>query len=232
MLDMKTNIEYKGARKMHKNKNIQKNVRRRLFRIVSAEFFQQVSKEDIIKYIDGLENYKNFKEGEFKNFKTKVKNLEDEQWKILISQHNTNIKQKIEMESLKTDSFNKLVSIIEKDNVLKYHNICFGINNFGIYGKNYFVIKIYLACGVYFVEGTLEEIVEQIKFELKENNVKIRVFCIACSSKRVSFMNQYCLCHDCGTVFDIDNNRIIEKYDIKDKDFWNAKFINFKAKNA
>jgi len=214
---------------MHKHKK--RNTRRRLSRILRSKFKQLINKEFVLEIIDELENC-TFKDVEFENFKKIVQDFDDEQWEIIVNQHNVNVnvKRKTDEGDKEKKAFNVLVSAIDQDEFLKYHNVDFGRTNFARWDDDCFEAKVYLTCGVYFVGGTVKEIVNQIKHELKDNNIKIRVFCLSCSSKKLSFMNQYCLCSDCGSISDLDENKVVEKYDIKDKEFWRVKFLTFTDK--
>jgi hypothetical protein len=156
-------------------------------------------------------------------FITLTENKPDDFWERLIQSVNTKIKEEIEIEKDEKLAYNKLIEMIEKDNFLKEHNI--GIADIAEVDKNYYVVKVYLVCGGYMLEGTLNEILSIIRSELKHCKVIIRSYCPFCTNKQLRYMDQAALCLSCGTAFEVDTGNILKQYPDHEKDFWGAKFM-------
>ncbi len=156
--------------------------------------------------------------GDFKNI---AQRLTEDQWPKLIQSANSKITQQMKKRLETEEAKNTLVSMIAKDNFLKHHNVA--ITELRRLDKDYYEVKVYLVCGAGFLEGSFKQIIRVIKETLRENDVNVRVLCLRCSSKNLRFSGPYCLCNDCGTLSDIDEDQIIKTYDEKDKSFWWAK---------
>ena len=114
----------------------------------------------------------------------------------------------------------KILNIISTDDFLKYHNITISeLVKFA----DCFAIKVYFICGVYMLEGTISELISDIRHILKEENVQIKIFCPACSSKQLKFASNYCLCNDCGSLSIPEEDKVVKQYKPEDKPFWWAK---------
>jgi len=181
-------------------------------------------KNDIYKNLN--HNHSSFIFGRFFNtddFKYITKNFSDEQWEILISQSNIKVERKQKECQKEKEALDKLLLKISEDNFLKYHNIT--VLELVMYDKKYFLTKISFICGTYFLEGNINEIISDIRAILKENKIDIKVFCPNCSSKRLRFIDEFCLCNDCGAFSSVDKNKVVKKYKLEDKTFWWAKVL-------
>jgi len=151
-------------------------------------------------------------------FKIATENFTDEQWQKLISFSNSKIGDKLKREQTEKGAMGRLLKLIAEDEFLKSYNV--SVVELCYYGDNEFVAKVYLICGGYFLEGTLEDIVELIRDALKENGVNIKAFCPSCSSKNLRFANEYCLCNDCGALSIVEEGKVVKRYKQEDKRFW------------
>ena len=182
------------------------------------------TKEDILDNLNP--NLKVFTFGEFFDsilFKKTTKNFTEQQWQKLIQSSNSKIGIKLKDQKREEIALNKLLELVEQDNFLKSQNI--SIVELVRYDKNYFGIKVYFICGAYFLEGSLKELVIQIREILKEENVSIRAFCPSCSGKNLRFADIYCLCNECGALSILEENKVVKQYKQEDKQFWWAKAL-------
>lgn len=159
---------------------------------------------------------------DFRYFKESTKNFTEDQWQILIAKSNTKITEKLKQKQKEQSALTNLRALIQQDDLLKLHNV--SIVEL-VKEDNYFVSKVYLISGAYFIEGTITEIFNQIRQIVKEEKIQVRIFCPACSSKELRFSGHFCLCNDCGSLSIPDQNKIVKKYKLKDKDFWWAKAL-------
>ena len=130
---------------------------------------------------------------------------------------------KLQKEKLSEEGLKKIRNVIDTDEFLKYHNI--SIVDWLMCDKGYCFIKVYFICGPYFLEGTIDEIIDDIRHILKENKVDIKIFCPSCSSKNLRFSGGFCLCNDCGSLSIPEDNRVVKQYKLEDKKFWWAKAL-------
>jgi len=157
------------------------------------------------------------------NFKNVTKNFNEEQWNILISQANKKIEIK-QNEKLKEEkALNNLLLEISKDEVLKNHNI--SIVELVLCGKKDYIIKVYFVCGAYFLEGNTKELLEQFHQIIKENKINLKIFCPNCSNKNLRFIEEFCLCNNCGAFSLPEENKVLKIYKKEDKSLWWAKVL-------
>jgi hypothetical protein len=147
-------------------------------------------------------------------FMKAIENFTDSQWKSLIQSINDRIRlrenqpfkvarkkarklareerakreeEKAKQTALKEEAAEEeLLKIISEDEYLKNHNIAI-VEIVNVFEDEY-VVKVYLICGGYFIEGTIKEIISTIRRELKKNKVTVRIFCPACSSKKFKIL--------------------------------------------
>jgi len=139
------------GRQMQRSKNKKRNTRRRLSRLLCSKFEQLINKEFVLEFIDELENW-TFQAGEFKNFKKRVLGFDDEQWEIVVNQHNVNVNVNFKR---KTDEGD--------DEFLKYHNVeLLGsrVSTLVVtrWDDDCFEAKVYLTRGYNLFEGSVKEI--------------------------------------------------------------------------
>ena len=156
-------------------------------------------------------------------FQAVTNDFTDQQWQILIEETNKKIAIKLKEEEKEEKMSNDLLLRISEDEILKYHNI--NVLEIGMIYKKSCAIKVSFVCGTYFLEGTIKELISDMRFILKDNNVDVRIFCPNCSSKQLRFMDDCCLCNDCGAFSSISENKVIKQYKLEDKQFWWAKVL-------
>ena len=210
----------------HQNK-INRRYQRRLATFISRQTDKILkTKEDILSVSNP--NYSTKVRGfriDMNYFCKHTTNFNEQQWQDLITYINNLTKNK-QIEKTRSnklavaakEAIVKINEIIKDDDFLKNHNIF--IAELVCEGSNYFIAKIYLICGSYFIDGDVNRIISIIRKELKSNKVNIRVFCPSCSSKELRFISHYCGCNDCGTLSDFEKNKVVKKYDVTKGNWW------------
>lgn len=147
-----------------------------------------------------------------------TKKFNDKQWQKLIQSSNDRIVRKYTSK----EALEKLQSAIDNDKYLSTQNI--SIVEL-VSQKEKCTIKVYFTCGVYYLEGNVNQLIDQIRRVAKQNDVKVTVPCPSCSSNNVRVAAKYCLCNDCGSFSDLEENEVIEQFQPEEKQFWWAKVV-------
>jgi len=175
------------------------------------DIFLKISPKHIVWGIFGLSMSLSF-------FKKITLDFTESQWQSLINRSNNKIVENKKIEEKEKFALDKLLDLISKDEILSRHNI--SVAEIARYDKNYFCVKVYFVCGAYMLEGSIKEIVIQMREIIKEENIDIKVFCFSCSSKNLKFISHYCGCNDCGTLSDLEGEKIVKKYDVTKGNWW------------
>ena len=190
---------------------------------VASQFTEEVTKETFLackpKHNYYWTNYPN----NWKDVLDVCKNRDDAWWNILLSTLNREIVQNVRKEAEENKAIEELRKMIQDDEFLRDYNI--GIRELVKYEKNYYIIKVYLASGAGFIEGSLKEICEQLADIIEDSDIEVETRCPICTKKEIRFSGNIGLCLICGTMYNVDTGEILKKYDESEKHLWVAKSL-------
>ena len=190
---------------------------------IASQFTEEVTKDTFLSYKPKTNyhwmNYPN----NWKEVLDVCKDRADDWWNILLTSLNKVINENVIREAEEDKAIDELRQMIQDDEFLCDYNI--GIRELAKYGKNYYIIKVYLASGAGFIEGSLRDICNQLTKIIKHSDIEIETRCPICTKREIRFSGNIGLCLICGTMYNVDSDEILKKYDESEKHLWVAKSL-------
>ena len=190
---------------------------------IASQFTEEVTKETFISYKPKHNYHWSNYPNNWKDVLIVCQDRDDNWWNTLLSTLNREIIENIQKQAQEDKALEELRRMIADDEFLRDYNI--GIRELVKYGKNYYVIKVYLASGAGFLEGSLKELCEQLREIIENSDIEVETRCPICTKREIRFSGNIGLCLICGTMYNVDTGDVLKKYDEAEKHLWVAKSL-------